>query len=122
MGWSEVNVSLNKTSKAPGYGGWDSFSTFTAAQQKEYEKWYQAQYGNIKKEEPKAGPSFRAPAKYSANLDHHNNFYKGIREKAPIKEDALLGMRAGGPALASNKSLFEKKIVEWDPETATVKN
>jgi hypothetical protein len=31
-------------------------------------------------------------------------------------------MRAGGPALASNKSFFEKRIIEWDPETATVKN
>jgi hypothetical protein len=121
LGWSEVKVSLNKTSKAPGYGGWDSFNTFTAAQQKEYEKWYQAKYADVKKEEPKPGPEFRAPQGYSANLDHHINFYKGIREKAAIKEDALFGMRAGGPALASNKSLFEKKIIEWDPETATVK-
>lgn len=121
MGWNEVKVSLNKTPKAPGYGGWDSFNTFTEAQQKEYEKWYQAKYGNVQKEEPKQGPEFRAPKDYSANLDHHINFYKGIREKAPIKEDALFGMRAGGPALASNKSIFEKKIIEWDPENATVK-
>ena len=121
MSWSDVKVSLNKTSKAPGFGGWDSFSTFTASQQKEYEKWYQAQYKNIPKEVAKPGPAFRAPDNYSANTDHHINFYKGIREKAAIKEDALFGMRAGGPALASNKSLFEKKIVEWDPETATLK-
>jgi predicted dehydrogenase len=121
MGWNEVKVTLSKTPKAPGYGGWDSFNTFTEAQQKEYEKWYQAKYGNIAKEESKPGPEYRAPQGYSANTDHHVNFYKGIREKAPIKEDALFGMRAGGPALASNKSLFEKKIIEWDPETATIK-
>ena len=48
-------------------------------------------------------------------------FIKVFAKKLPIKEDALFGMRAAGPALASNKSLFEKKIVEWDPETATVK-
>jgi predicted dehydrogenase len=118
MGWGEVKVTLNKTSKAPGYGGWDSFNTFTVAQQKEYEKWYKAQYPNVTKEEAKPGPEFKAPKDYSANLDHHINFYKGIREKSVIKEDALFGMRAAGPALASNKSVFEKKIIAWDPETA----
>jgi len=33
-------------------------------------------------------------------------------------EDALFGMRACGPALAANKSYFEKKIINWDPEMA----
>ena len=122
LGWSEVKVSLNKTSKVPPYGGWDSFDTFSASQQKEFEKWYKAQYKDVAKEAAKQGPEFRAPQGYSADVDHHVNFYKGIREKAPIKEDALFGMRAGGPALASNKSFFEKRIIEWDPQTATVKN
>jgi predicted dehydrogenase len=122
LGWSEVKVSLNKTSKVPPYGGWDSFDTFSASQQKEFEQWHKAQYKDVTKEAAKAGPEFRAPQGYSADVDHHVNFYKGIRDKAPIKEDALFGMRAGGPALASNKSFFEKRIIEWNPETATVKN
>jgi hypothetical protein len=122
MGWNDVTVSLHKTPGAPGYGGWDSYNTFTVAQQKEYEKWYQAKYPDVKKEEPAPGPQFKAPSDYSANVDHHLNFYKGIREKAPIKEDALFGMRAAGPALASNKSIFEKRIVMWNPETATEKS
>ena len=63
---------------------------------------------------------FRAPEGYSADYDHHLNFYKGIREKAPIVEDALFSMRAAGPALASNVSVFERKIVRWDPVGATV--
>ncbi|HRG80779.1 MAG TPA: gfo/Idh/MocA family oxidoreductase, partial [Cyclobacteriaceae bacterium] len=58
------------------------------------------------------------PREYSANLDHHSNFYKGIREKAVIVEDALFGMRAAGPALATNKSYFDKTIINWDPEQA----
>ena len=61
---------------------------------------------------------FKTPENYNADLDHHLNFYKGIREKAPIKEDALFGMQAAGPALATNKSYFEKKIINWDPEQA----
>ena len=121
ISWTDVKVTLNKTSKVPGYGGWDSFDTFTVAQQKEYEKWYKAHYPDVAQEEPKPGPEFRAPENYNTDLVHHTNFYKGIRDKAPIKEDALFGMRAAGPALASNKSVFEKKIVYWDPETATEK-
>jgi hypothetical protein len=66
------------------------------------------------------GTTYKVPENYDANYDHHMNFYKGIREKAPIKEDALFGMRAAGPALACNKSLFEKKIIHWDPENAKV--
>ena len=30
-------------------------------------------------------------------------------------EDAVFGFRAAGPALLSNISYFEKRIVEWDP-------
>jgi hypothetical protein len=39
-----------------------------------------------------------------------------------LVEDALFSMRAAGPALASNKSYFEKKIIHWDPENAKVVN
>lgn len=120
LSWSEVKVTLNKTSKAPGYGGWDSFDTFTTAQQKEYATWYEGKYGKITREAAKPGPYYKAPEGYSANTDHHINFYKGIREKAVIKEDALFGMRAAGPALASNESVYKKKIILWNPESATV--
>jgi len=120
MGWNEVTVTLNKIAKAPGFGGWDSFDTYTAAQQKEYEAWYKANFKEPSEYETKPGNGFKAPPNYDANMDHHLNFYKGIREKAPIKEDALFSMQAAGPALASNKSLFEKKIINWDPEKAVV--
>lgn len=120
MGWDEVSVALNKTPKAPGYGGWDSFNTFTTAQQKDYEKWYKTKYPDPQPEMVNPGTSYRAPENYDANVDHHMSFYRGIREKAPITEDALFGMRAAGPALACNKSLSEKKIIHWDPEAAKV--
>jgi predicted dehydrogenase len=118
MGWNDVKVIRHKMNPAPGYGGWDSFSTFTEAQQKEYEKWYKSKYAAAKPAIIDSDLEFRAPRNYSANLDHHINFYKGIREKAPIVEDALFGMQAAGPALATNKSYFEKKIINWDPNLA----
>jgi predicted dehydrogenase len=118
MGWSDVKVIRHKLNPTPGYGGWDSFNTFTEAQQKEYEKWYKANYPAPKPAIIESDLEFKAPRNYSANLDHHINFYKGIREKAPIVEDALFGMQAAGPALATNKSYFEKKIISWDPNLA----
>lgn len=115
-----IRVQRRKTPKHPGYGGWDSFDTFSSAQQKEFEEWYKA---NHPAEEPsmlQPEMEYRAPEGYSDDIVHHANFYKGIRDNAPIKEDALFSMRAAGPALASNKSYFEKKVVHWDPETAKV--
>ena len=119
IGWTSIKVELHKTPKAPGYGGWDSFNTFTLAQQKEYEKWYKAHYPASRPGMEQPGiTEFKAPEGYNTDLDHHLSFYAGIREHKPIFEDALFGMRACGPALAANKSYFEKKIVNWDPETA----
>jgi hypothetical protein len=120
LGGGSVKVERNKTPKSPGYGGWDSFATFTEVQQKEYEKWYKATYPAEKQQMTEPETEYKSPTGYNADLDHHGNFYKGIREKAPIKEDALFGLRAAGPALACNKSYFEKKIVNWDPETGKV--
>ena len=118
MGWGSVKVARHKISKTPSYGGWDSYETFSEAQKKEFEKWFQAKYPPARPAILESDLEFKAPPKYSANLDHHLNFYAGIREGKPIKEDALFGMRAAGPALASNKSYFEKKVITWDPVAA----
>jgi predicted dehydrogenase len=118
MGWGAVKAVRHKTPKHPGYGGWDSFETFTEAEKKEYEKWYKANHPGEGADKFDSEVEFKAPKGYSANYDHHVSFYKGIRENTPIKEDALFGMQAAGPALASNKSYFEKKIIKWNPETA----
>ena len=118
MGWGDVKVIRHKINNDPGYGGWDSYNTFSESQQKEYEKWHKAKYTATKPGIIESDLEFKAPLDYSANLYHHINFYKGIREKAPIREDALFGMQAAGPALATNKSYYEKKIINWDPDQA----
>jgi predicted dehydrogenase len=120
LGWGGVKLERNKTPKHPGYGGWDSFNTFTALQQKEYEEWYKANHFDERQEMLQPETEYKAPEKYNSNLDHHMAFYNAIRENKPIVEDAIFSMRAAGPALASNKSVFEKKIVNWDPESAKV--
>jgi hypothetical protein len=120
MSWGSVKVTRNKIQKDPGYGGWDTFHTFSTAQQKEYEKWYKATYPGGKPELEEEPTEFKAPKGYSANMDHHLNFYAGIRENKPVKEDALFSMRAAGPALLANKSYYEKKVINWDPENCKV--
>lgn len=120
LGGNNVKVERHKTAKLPGYGGWDSFDTFSSAQQAEYEKWYLANHPKEPAQVLEPENEYMAPEGYSADLHHHTNFYNGIRENARIVEDALFGMRAAGPALASNESVFEKKIIEWDPELARV--
>jgi predicted dehydrogenase len=114
MGWGSVKVIQNKLSSNPSFGGWDSFDTFSSAQQAEYEKWFKAKYPETERvKQPDI--EFKAPDRYSANTDHHNNFYSGVREGKKVVEDSLFGMQAAGPALASNKSLFEKRIIQWNP-------
>lgn len=120
LGWNSVRLVQNKIQDEPTYGGWDSFNTFSEKQQREYEKWFKAKYAGRRKDN-QPDIEFRAPEGYSANLDHHKNFYDAIRGGKRVVEDAMFGMQAAGPALASNKSLFEKKIIQWDPDKARLK-
>jgi hypothetical protein len=43
------------------------------------------------------------------------NWAHAIRSRKPVVEDGAFGFRAAGPALLSNISYFDKKIVHWDP-------
>jgi predicted dehydrogenase len=52
----------------------------------------------------------------NAQLEHHKNFYRSIRDGRASVEDATFGLRAAGPALLTNESFFEQKIKHWDPE------
>jgi predicted dehydrogenase len=106
----------SKMPENPGYGGWDSYETFSTAQQKEYAKWYKEKYP-----EPTASMSqpgeeiFRAPEDYYDRKDHWQIFFDSMRSGEPLLEDAEFGFRAAAPALATNMSYFDKKIVNWDP-------
>jgi predicted dehydrogenase len=120
LGGGSLKVIRNQIKPQPGYGGWDTFNTFTEAQQKEYIKWYNATYPASKPEVLQEPTEFKIPQGYSANLDHHQNFYAGIREGKPVVEDAWFSLRASGPALLANKSYYDKKIIQWDPENARV--
>jgi hypothetical protein len=44
-----------------------------------------------------------------------------VRSRKPVVEDPTFGFRAAGPAVLSNLSYFENRILEWDPTTMKVK-
>ncbi len=115
IGWSSVVLRQSKVDPYPGYGGWDTFETFTAAQQKDYEKWYNAKYPPRapKMQDPRE-QRFLAPQDYDERLDHIRNFFDCVRTRTIPVEDGVFGFRAAAPSLAANISYFEKKIVNWD--------
>ena len=57
---------------------------------------------------------------WGAHFDHFMNFFNGVREGAPVDEDATFGLRAAAPALACNDSYFDEKVVAWDPDAMAV--
>lgn len=121
LGWNSVKITRHPMEKQPGYGGWDTYETFTQATKKAFEEWY-------KEAHPAPPPvvqepevlEYRAPRDYNEHVDHHANFLDAVRHGTPVVEDATFGLRAAGPSLAANISYFEGHPVRWDPEKMMV--
>lgn len=112
---SSVEVIRNKMPQAPGFDGWDTYSTFDKKNQEEFVKWYEKYYAGQSTQKETSRMEWKAPTDYSDHFDHHSNFYNAIRTGGQVKENAEFGFRAAAAALSTNKSLFEQKIIDWDP-------
>lgn len=116
IGWNEFTYKTLKRSSAPGFGGYDSFESFSAEGKKEYEKWYATTYGSdmggYKISEEKR---FDPPKGYDDRLDHLIVFFNAIRTGSPIVEDASFGLRAAAPSIACNLSATQNRPITWDP-------
>ncbi len=106
-------LSLTRTPPAsePGY----SIDTFARATQAAFLAEYRKKYpvgttpaSMSDSREEKYVP----PRGYDDHLDHHRAFYAAISGGKPMVEDAVFGFRAAAPALASNLSYFENRVVE----------
>ncbi len=116
LGGNDITIKKKKLSKAPGYGGWDTFNTFPEKTQKAFVEQYDKKYGNLPVEMQEPGEQvFQAPEGYDMRLDHFADWLKVIREGGKTIEGPEFGLRACGPALAANNSLYDKKVVHWDP-------
>jgi predicted dehydrogenase len=99
-----------------------SFSKETAAKiVAEHRKKYPVQTVTAEHLPEVSSESYHAPRGFDAQDEHHAVFFDAVRTRKPVVEDALYGLRAAGPAVLSNTSYFEKKIVYWDPVNAKVK-
>ena len=115
VGWNEFKITTLKRGSAPGFGGYDSFDSFSAKQKEDYKKWYAEKYGDAKGGYEMGKPiEFTPPKNYDDRYDHFVNFFNGIRSGSAILEDAVFGLRAAGPSIACNISAAQQKPLNWD--------
>jgi predicted dehydrogenase len=116
-------VTLAKTPREtePGY----TIGTFPKAVQEkflsEYRRKYPPQRPSGDAIRPKAEEQYLPPNGYSDHVDHHRVFFEAVRSRKPVTEDAVFGLRAAGPAVVSNISYFEQRVVDWDAQNMVVK-
>ena len=60
--------------------------------------------------------SITPPQRLQRTRRHHRVFANSVRTRKPLVEDPTFGLRAAGPAVLSNLSYTEKRVVRWDPE------
>ena len=113
---SGFTIHTSKMSKAPGYGGWDSFDTYPKAMQQAIVADYNKKYSAADQQIPQGSvTSYQAPEGSNSSFDHFANFFDSMRTGKPVVENATFGFRAAAPALACNESYFQNKVIHWDP-------
>jgi len=116
LGWNDITIERTPVDKRPTYGGWDSYATFSKQEKKRFEKWFKKTYPDPKPQMKSPGSmTYQVPEGYSAHVDHWANFADAIRNGTKLVEDTTFGMRAAGPALATNNSMYDRRIINWDP-------
>jgi predicted dehydrogenase len=118
----EIGDDLKLIRKPPAKEPGTSIDTFPEAVQEAFIKEYRRQY-------PKGDPAvaeapeirYTPPRKYDERLDHFINFFKAMRSREQVLEDAAFGFRAAAPALLANLSYFDNRICEWDSEAMKLK-
>lgn len=103
----------------PGY----TIDTFPKAVQdtflEEYRKKYPPAHATADSLRPDRDDTYAPPPGFNPQREHHRSFYQSVREHKPSIEDAVVGLRAAGPALLTNVSYFERRVCTWDPQTMT---
>ncbi len=112
-----VTVSKRPRAKEPGY----TIDTFPKSTQEAFLKEYRAKYPENKQEiTDTSQDTYAPPPGYSDSVDHFTAFFEAMRSRKPVVEDAVFGFRAAGAALLMNRSYFENRSYDWNPDTMTV--
>lgn len=116
IGDNGLKVMHFKRPEAPGYGGYDAFTSFSARQKEDFKKWYEQKYAGKTTELTKFEDiEFQPEDGYDDRYSHFVNFFESIRAGKTVFEDAVFGLRAAGPSLAANLSAEKGKVIYWDP-------
>ena len=111
-----VTVAKKQRAKEPGY----TIDTFPKATQEAFLKDYRAKYPENKQDvSGSSQDTYAPPSGYSDSVDHFTSFFEGMRSRKSVVEDAVFGFRAAGPALLANRSYFDNRAYDWNPETMT---
>lgn len=87
----------------------------------DYRRQYPVSKPSVDNMRPASEERFLIPRGYSEQTAHHETFFDAVRTRKPVVEDAVFGLRAAGPALLSNISYFEQRMVQWDPVNMKIK-
>jgi predicted dehydrogenase len=118
----EIGDDLTLKRKPPAKEPGTSIDTFPEALQEAFMKEYRQQYPKRDAELSELPEvRFVPPGKYDERLDHFKNFFRAMRTREQVLEDAAFGFRAAAPALMANVSFFENRICEWDAEAMKLK-
>ncbi len=102
--------------------GYNSVFTFSEDTREEFRQHYHRTHTPEPKSKLATTSEYNAPEGYDDRFDHFVNFFDSIRNGTPVFEDATFGFRAAAPALLSNVSYNENRIIQWDPEAMKEKS
>jgi predicted dehydrogenase len=112
IGGGGVTLSRRQRSKEPGH----TADTFSKAMEEAYLAEYRGKYPEQQELRQGNEEVYLAPQGYSDSYEHFRVFFDAVRTRKPVVEDATFGLRAGGPAVLANHSLWENRPIGWDPE------
>jgi predicted dehydrogenase len=111
-----TSVGIEQASANQVLKGYNSVKTFSNAQQKAFAEKFLAEHpASSEKRRSKATEKYVVPKGYDERFDHMVNFFRSVRDRKPVYEDATFGYRAAAPALLCNESYRQKREIDWDP-------
>jgi predicted dehydrogenase len=97
-------------------------NSFPRAMRAAYEKkWHEENDPKLGQEPMPESISFRGPD-YDDMHPHLWNFYKAVKSRNPVVEDAVFGHHAALACHMANESYFRQKAVWWDEASKTIKS
>lgn len=119
VGFTELkltSVGIEQASANQVLKGYNSVKTFSNAEQKAFAEKFLAEHpASSEKRRSKATEKYVVPKGYDERFDHMVNFFRSVRDRKPVYEDATFGYRAAAPALLCNESYRQKREIDWDP-------